>query len=133
MDIYERNDPISKVLKWLILSGQLTLFLIQSGVVEKFKQKFNSSKSGTNGISAFKYSSTSTSPEPDHFLKMAPKAHPNGFPIPLRAGLCPCCLNPWKDPVVVLTGFVYCRNCVKDSRTCPVTNIPISSLFPLFI
>lgn len=132
-DIYERSDPVSRGVQWLILSGQLIVFLVQSGVIEKLKQKFVSVSNPDTAISAFKYTSTSTTPESDHFLSIAPKPHPKGFPIPLRAGLCPCCLNAWKDPVAVSTGFVYCKNCVKNSKTCPITNIPISKIFPLFI
>lgn len=122
-DIYERTDFWGRVVKSILISGQLGIFLIQSGVFEKLK---NRSK---------QISIPSTTPD---ISKLIPKPHPEGYPVPQRAGICPLCLETWKNPVVVSSGYVYCQKCIKSDNgdlksCCPVTRTPINHLIPLFL
>lgn len=115
-DIYERQDALGKIVKTILVGGQLAVYLIQSGVFEKLKSP-----------------SVPNSRESPEISKLIPQPHPNGFPVPKRAGICPCCLNSWKDPVVISSGYIYCSRCIKSYKTCPITRSPISHFIPLFL
>lgn len=114
-DIYERQDTLGKIIKTVLIVGQLAVYLIQSGVLEKLK------------------SPSQTQPNLPEISKLIPQPHPNGFPVPKCAGICPCCLNSWKDPIVISSGFIYCSKCIKSYETCPITQSPISHFIPLFL
>lgn len=116
VDVYERQDTLGKIIKTILIGGQLAVYLLQSGVFEKLKSPI--------GLS---------NPAPPEISKLIPQPHPNGFPIPKRAGICPCCLNSWKDPIVISSGYIFCSKCIKSYKTCPVTRLPISHLVPLFL
>lgn len=116
-DVYERQDPLGKIIKTVLIGGQLAVYLIQSGVFEKLKSS----------------PTPQTSIEPPEMSKLIPQSDPNGFPVPKRAGICPCCLNPWKDPVVIPSGYIYCSKCIKNYTSCPITKTFISHFIPLFL
>lgn len=120
---YDEEDFISKCIKWILLTGQFLLYLAQSGVFEKIKQLRDRPLNQT---------SKNTSTPPD-MTKLCPPAHPNGCPVPLKAGICPVCLTSWKNPVAFPSGYVYCKNCVKN--TCPITKISFDfkHLFPIYL
>ena len=118
-DIYERTDLLAKLIKTALIGGQLAVFLIQSGVLAKFK------KGTTSSI---------TSSTPPEITNLVPAPHPQGYPLPRRAGTCPCCTGDWKDPVVITSsGYVYCKKCLINWKTCPVTRIPILNTISLFL
>lgn len=114
-DIYERQDALGKIIKTVLIAGQLTVYLIQSGVFDKLKSPSQTPQN---------------SPE---ISKLIPQPHPNGFPVPKRAGICPCCLNSWKDPIVISSGYIYCSKCIKSYKTCPITKSPVNHFIPLFL
>lgn len=120
-DIYERTDFLGRLVKSILIGGQLGIFLIQSGVFDKLKNRGN------------QIIVPSTAPD---ISKLIPKPHPQGYPVPQRAGICPLCLETWKDPVVISSGYVYCQKCIKNNKTttsCPVTRTPINHFIPLFL
>lgn len=118
-DIYERSDLLGRLVKTILIGGQLGIYLVQSGVFEKLRNPTN------------QFIIPSTAPD---IYKLVPKPHPEGYPLPQRAGICPICLEAWKNPVALSSGVVYCRKCVKsDCRTCPVTRIAVSHFIPLFL
>lgn len=119
-DIYERTDFWGRLVKSILIGGQLGIFLIQSGVFDKFKNRGN------------QVIVPSTAPD---ISKLIPKPHPKGYPVPQRAGICPLCLETWKDPVVISSGYVYCQKCIKNNKAtcCPVTRTPIHHLILLFL
>lgn len=121
VDVYGRSDAVARIVKAVLVLGQLAVFSIQSGILEKIK-------------SATRIPSSSLPQLPPNPSTLLPKAHPNGYPRPKRPGLCPCCLEKWKDPVVVgSSGIVYCKGCLEGKRECPVTKILISDLIPIFL
>jgi hypothetical protein len=119
-DIYERTDFWGRLVKSILIGGQLGIFLIQSGVFDKLKNRGN------------QIFVPSTAPD---ISKLIPKPHPEGYPPPQRAGICPLCLETWANPVVITSGYVYCRKCIKNIKgnTCPITRTPINHLIPLFL
>lgn len=117
-DVYEQQETFGKIIKTLLIGGQLAVYLIQSGVLEKLKSP---SQTSPNSI------------EPPEISKLIPQPHPKGFPTPKRAGICPCCLESWKDPVVISSGYIYCSKCIKSYKSCPVTKTPIFHFIPLFL
>ena len=121
-DIYERTDFWGRVVKSILISGQLGIFLIQSGVFEKLKIRSN------------QVSIPSTAPD---IFKLIPVPHPEGYPVPQRAGICPLCLETWKNPIIISSGYVYCQKCIKSEKgnwkSCPVTRTPINHLIPLYL
>lgn len=121
-DVYERNDIPSRIVKTILITGQLAIFLLQSGVFDKLK----------NPVNRIVIPST-----PPNISQLLPKPHPQGYPVPQRAGICPLCLESWKNPVALSSGFVYCQKCIKNDKTnwkiCPVTRTPIHHFIPLFL
>ena len=118
-DVYERQDTLGKIIKMLLIGGQLTVYLIQSGVFERMKSSPSPSSPSNS--------------HPPEIAKLIPRPDPNGFPVPKRAGICPCCLNSWRNPIVISSGYIYCSNCIKNYKTCPVTKASISHFIPLFL
>lgn len=119
-DVYERRDPMGRIIKSLLVVGQLVVFLIQSGVLDRNKKQSIIS------------SSSSPPPQPSP-LSLSPPPHPDGYPLPKRSGICPCCLEKFLEPVaVVSSGYVYCRRCLGRRVECPVTKIPINRIISLY-
>lgn len=119
--LYDRTDVLGKIVKSFMIGGQLAVYLIQSGVFDRLKA---SNKFKNQAISSV---------APD-ISELTPKAHPNGFPVPPRAGICPLCSSEWKNPVALSSGYIYCQKCIKsDMSHCPVTRIKISRVIPLFL
>lgn len=120
-EIYERTDFSGRLVKSILVASQLGIFLYQSGVFEKLKHRRD------------QVVLPSTAPD---ISKLIPKAHPEGFPPPQRAGICPLCLESWKNPVLLSSsGYVYCHACIikNDWKYCPITKTPIKKLIPLFL
>lgn len=128
VDVYERDDLFARLIRYFLITGQLTVYLVQSGFLDKLKQLFLSDAS-------FRPSAIDSIPSaPPDISRLTPKPHPKGHPAPQRAGLCPICLNSWKDPVILNSGFVYCRKCFKvEWQQCPVTLIKLTSQTPIFL
>lgn len=128
-DVYERNDLSARLVRYFLISGQLVVYLVQSGLVEKLKLHFSQGESFN-----YKDSNNAIPSTPPDISFLTPNPHPKGHPAPQRAGLCPICLDSWNDPVILNSGFVYCRKCIKeDCKQCPVTLLKLTSVTPIFL
>lgn len=120
--IYNRTDALGKIAKSILISGQLLVYLIQSGVFDKLKARNHRFKN-----------QVISSVAPD-IEELTPKPHPHGYPAPPRAGICPLCSSEWNNPVVLSSGYIFCQKCIKsDLQYCPVTRLKISRIVPLFL
>lgn len=119
--LYDRTDTLGKIVKYFMISGQLVVYLIQSGFFDRIKSRNQIKNRNIPSIA------------PD-VSDLALKADPHGFPVPPRAGICPVCSEEWKNPVALSSGYIYCQKCIKsDMSLCPVTRLKISGIIPLFL
>lgn len=123
-DIYERTDLASRGLKWLLVGSQLALFLFQSGVFDRLYKSPASIAQQTAFMPSV----------PPNLALCLPKPHPNGLQLPPKSsGVCPACLESWREPMAVSTGVIYCRSCIEGKAKCLVTLLPITHFIPLFL
>jgi hypothetical protein len=125
-DVYERNDLSANLVKIFLIGGQLTIYLVQSGIFYKMQNRLFSNRH------TIKFSAST--PFPPDISSLTPKPHLHGHPAPQRAGICPICLDPWTEPIILDSGYIYCKKCLRtELLECPVTKITVSTYTPLYL